>query len=613
VIGHQSDTRFHIKRAGAARDQILLPTASTSWVKSPLPAGNLRALDPGSALAALALSHQAARTGTYVANATTPPTLAIGNASGAVATVGVHQKRVRVKVLSTSAPGYILMKAIGDAGVPIPHNTIPQLDSDSSCFIYQPFIYHGPGLRGRAWEFWQLRYATGQDLIDGYTFTCETLARICDADNYDGFQRDYFWQVGAGFEQPWTDPYARSGATEAEGYGQETGVMQYGVWGIFGIGANPPGITLLLNEDDVERGYADHPLRLLSGDSNVGSWFPARPDRYDGSLTNYPFREGAHFDWDPYMAMPTNLMPMEEIIFRTGQFAGLLLTDRSNECLAVSCKPQVAKYMVGPAQSPDGRDWRSATLANLPWGSMRLLRPGTPAEYHPRIRSAHTGFNFEGIADLERLHLAEDLLTDQKLIDGSRAGMWTDRAGYAHVSVPDEMAQPIVRANAFGTNKPGLEFDGVRQFLRSTYGSVAQPTTIVVVGKFTTSALVASALSVIFDTGTASGGNRNVAYFSSSDVVRMHSDNGASTGKSVTGGRDILVFRFNGSSSWLQLNGSQSSDVNPGATALDGFAIGAHAGANFTDGFIAMTLECMAVYARALTSTEVTNIVTGLA
>jgi hypothetical protein len=350
-----------------------MPGRASSIQRTPLPDDT--AVASGSATAVQGLVDQAAMTGTYAAGANAPPALNVNNFGTGYKIVGRQQPYIKIAVtLAQSAlendPGFVW--------APLPTNAIPQGDSDSTYCLYQPGYPHGPGgaFRGRYWEFTGLYAPTAPQISAGATFQTRNLMRMIDADNNIGRMYDYFYQVGATFDVPATDPYAVPDERE--------GVMQYRVWGASAVGANPPFISQCVQAQDILRGYCTHPIGLVTCNHGVRSKWPAQADRYDGTLTTYPFQAGDWFRFPAAATMPGNLTPMGQLLWRTIQKYGLIVVDKSLTCLAIRASSDCAPLAVGPASSHDGRDWSAYAFTNFPWGGMELMVAGDDGTFHPR-------------------------------------------------------------------------------------------------------------------------------------------------------------------------------------------------------------------------------------
>lgn len=454
ITSNDATDTITINASGAVPTPYDSPGAPTSFGKAPLPSD--RTIDPNSASIIAAVVAQANHDGTALAaGANAPPTFAIDNFGGVTRTLDPNARAPslkRVKVLSS----WLLMRAIGDAGIPIPDDMEIQVDSDGSAFLYQPQILHGPGYKGRAWEFTGgFRYATGTEVtVEGYQYVTTTLARISNADNYDGVMRDIY-PAGFTAEQPWTDPWARTSTAQAQGYGQETGVAQYGWMGAFAVGATPPGQGLLPTPKDLFRGYALQPVRFMCSNCAPSTVGPARRDRGDGTLAStYPMVEGTLFTLPQTMVMPTGMTPGEQFLFRTAQVAGLMLTDKTSVCLAVSLASSCSPYFV--SNSPiDGRDWSSHTLANFPWSSLRAMIPGSAGTPHPRTANKVT----TGLGALATFEVWLEPQRDGLINDASVATLRDYSGNGRDATTPPERAAPVYKT-AVKNGQAAVRFAG---------------------------------------------------------------------------------------------------------------------------------------------------------
>jgi hypothetical protein len=388
-------SRLHTRRFGVASasarlhkargplDDLLpyqLPTAADGLAKTPLPDAAAFDTEYGS-LATQAIVDQAALSGTYQDGAFTAPFMNVNAWSGLYFVVGNDQPLVRVKVVNAQTA---LEFAIGDSGVPIPSGATPQGesgDTDSEAFIYQPDDVRGGGLEGTYYEFWGLNRAHGADLETGYAFTCYQMARVVNANHNIGRPFDYFFQVGASYDLPASDPYAYTDPVRGT-VNQSRGVMMYAYWGALAIGANPPGACLMVHPADILRGYCDHPIGLEVANCQSGARWPAQ--RGDGTYgTDYPVIEGHWFRFAHDATMPTNLTPMGELVWKTVQQYGFIVCDKTATCIAARWAPECGALMLPPETSHDGRDWSGWAWTNFPWADLKLLAVGSDSDYHP--------------------------------------------------------------------------------------------------------------------------------------------------------------------------------------------------------------------------------------
>lgn len=365
-----------------------LPTSSSGIAKMALP--DAATFDPGSAAGVQAVHDQATLSGTWQYGAWAAPFLNVSAWSGLYYVVGNDQPLVRVKVNNAQTA---LEFAIGDSGVPIPSTAVPQAefgDTDSSAFIYQPNDVRatgGPSYEGTYYEFWGLNRAHGADLAAGYTFTCYQMCRMVGANAQGGRMFDLFWQVGASYDNPGSDPYA---TVFPDGrINQTRGIMQYGYWGSFAIGANPPGATLMVHPADILRptadgktGICDHVIGLEVADCRSGALWPAQ--RGDGTYgAEYPFCEGNWFRFPYNATMPNNLTPFGELLWRTIQKYGMIACDKTATCIAMRAAPSCGALLLGPGSSHDGRDWSAWAFTNFPWLDLQMLKVGSDSTFHP--------------------------------------------------------------------------------------------------------------------------------------------------------------------------------------------------------------------------------------
>lgn len=391
-------SRLHTQRIAQLPDDILpyqLPTSPTGIAKLPLPDNTALDTVYGSALASQALVDQATMSGTYQGAAYTPPYMNVSSWSGLYFVVGNDQPLSRVKVVNAQTA---LEYSIGDSGVPIPSTAVPQSvsgDTDSEAFIYAPNDVRGNGTSsntGVYYEFWGLNKAHGADLAQGYDYTCYQMCRMTGANENYGRMFDYWFQIGAVYDDPASDPY--SSVFPDGRVDQSRGMTMYNYWGALAIGANPPGACLMVHPEDILRptadgktGICDHPIGLEVANCQSGARWPAQ--RGDGTYgTDYPLIEGHWLRFAADAVMPTNLTPMGELVWRTVQKHGFIVCDKTVTCLAARWAPECEALMLPAASSHDGRDWDMTNgwaWTNFPWQDLQLLAVGSDADFHPTV------------------------------------------------------------------------------------------------------------------------------------------------------------------------------------------------------------------------------------
>jgi large exoprotein involved in heme utilization and adhesion len=213
-------------------------------------------------------------------------------------------------------------------------------------------------------------------------------------------------------------------------------------------------------------------------------------------------------------------------------------------------------------------------------------------------------FNESTVADLEHWYDAATLSTLYQdsgkttpvTSDGDPVGAWVDR-----IVAADEIAQavtaakPTYRASVAALNsKPALQLDGGDWLIGAWSASLAQPNTIFMVVNLDA---VGTGVQYMCEGDDAAAReslrlDTNWEMYAGSSVV---------TGGAASANSTILTVVFNGASSLLYANGTQTASGNPGAHAIDGATIGArYDGVNPMAGHVG---EYM-IYSRALSAAE---------
>jgi hypothetical protein len=154
--------------------------------------------------------------------------------------------------------------------------------------------------------------------------------------------------------------------------------------------------------------------------------------------------------------------------------------------------------------------------------------------------------------------------------DGDPVGNWI-----CQVTAADNITQgtaadkPIYRASvATFNNQPALQFDGTDWLRGAWSATLSQPNTYFVVCKFDSG----GATTFMYDGDDAS--NRHALYVVSG-VWRLFAGADFITGVSVNANVNIYMAIYNGASSQLAINGTESGTGNPGTQTPDGFTVGA--------------------------------------
>lgn len=183
---------------------------------------------------------------------------------------------------------------------------------------------------------------------------------------------------------------------------------------------------------------------------------------------------------------------------------------------------------------------------------------------------------------------------------GTGVSIWQDQTAAArNVSQATGAKQPGYTASGFG-GKPELTFSGAPQYLDcavGVFGTLAQPTTIIVVGR--TAQTHANETFVDNPTG---GASRQIVCTNSTNQLAMYGGTGFVGAVSAVTTTSIIAAQFNGASSKLFKNDSQTAIAtgNPGTTSLVGLEVGAGgAGLSPLFGAISEIIICSAILSAA--------------
>lgn len=149
-------------------------------------------------------------------------------------------------------------------------------------------------------------------------------------------------------------------------------------WGIQGSGLPyAPGVLTLA---DVQRGYVNHALLLEVYNAKSGAhvWPAQRSDGTAGS-TDPASRliEGERFRWPAAEEIDMSWHPILQLIVQAGRDHGIILTDKTLNCLAFRCAPsvQAAGYFAGTSGA--------GVLTPCPWGDLQLQSVGSDTVQTP--------------------------------------------------------------------------------------------------------------------------------------------------------------------------------------------------------------------------------------
>lgn len=162
---------------------------------------------------------------------------------------------------------------------------------------------------------------------------------------------------------------------------------------------------------------------------------------------------------------------------------------------------------------------------------------------------------------------------------GDTVSTWTDQLGYADVTGSGTYRESVQNSNA------AIEFNGTDDGFDSTAStSYSQPNTIFLAGKLT-------------------GTSDNQTYFDSVDArqqlrwgsskYEFYAGSLAGVGGSLDSDWHIYTAVFDGGSSYLRVDGSQTGSGNPGSQGIDGIALGYVPGeGQYLEGFIGEIIFC---------------------
>lgn len=249
---------------------------------------------------------------------------------------------------------------IGLGGLPIPPDFVPTVDNpadltkgDNALLLYQPDAPNG----GYLWELQHFVPATATTLA-----SCNSLSRMSGV-NTRASGHFVDWVTGPGASTP--------GATYS--------TWEAKAWGIQGSGLPyPPGVLTMA---DIRRGRANHALLVEVIDAGAGLhvWPAARTDgSANPDPTKSPFAwlaEGMRICLPPASSgyvVPTTLDPITYIYALALQEFGWIITDRTEDCLAVRAHPSCAAAIGG-----------NNHLLGVPWGDVRCLAAGSDTNWFP--------------------------------------------------------------------------------------------------------------------------------------------------------------------------------------------------------------------------------------
>lgn len=196
-----------------------------------------------------------------------------------------------------------------------------------------------------------------------------------------------------------------------------------------------------------------------------------------------------------------------------------------------------------------------------------------------RLRNATSAFDPSTVANMQGWWKADGVLyqdsarTTLATADGDPVGSFSDASGSSrHMAQATTTKRPLLRLGANGINSlPVLQLDGVDDWMRVTWASIAQPATIYAVLKL----VVAANTPHIIDGGAYEENLLWVpgtADWTAEFGVNLHS------GVTMNTSAHLFVMKVNGASSTFVVD-STSVSGNMGTVASTGMAIGATGGA----------------------------------
>lgn len=179
---------------------------------------------------------------------------------------------------------------------------------------------------------------------------------------------------------------------------------------------------------------------------------------------------------------------------------------------------------------------------------------------------------FAGIPDSEDLHARYDA-TELSLLDTDPVTTWTDETGNGY-DLTDNNSAPQYATDAINGN-PAVSFDGVDDYLDTTFSTLSQPNTVYIV----------FSLNPINDTQVIYDGEGNLHGFGEGGdgILQMFAGNNVDDG-AADSGNHIFGGLYDGPNSVGRLDGSQVLSGDAGASGLDGFRVAAdNSASNFAE------------------------------
>lgn len=167
-------------------------------------------------------------------------------------------------------------------------------------------------------------------------------------------------------------------------------------------------------------------------------------------------------------------------------------------------------------------------------------------------------------------HWSADTITG--LEDTDPVGTWPDQSGNGYdASQATASKKPSYQTNELNGN-PIVRFDGGDCLVAATWGDEAQPNTIFTVLKISGWGGIRMAYC-----GAVANKRNQINNVNNTKQIAMYAGSNPSTGKYFIGDSfDIVTAVFNGASSYVRLNTSQSGNVSVGTQPLAGVTIGSY-------------------------------------
>jgi hypothetical protein len=184
--------------------------------------------------------------------------------------------------------------------------------------------------------------------------------------------------------------------------------------------------------------------------------------------------------------------------------------------------------------------------------------------------------------------------------DGNQVTSFRDGSGNGRTLTAPGTGPTFTASVAVMNSRPALTYTSVanRRLTAASFTTIAQPFSLVFVVRY--NAPTNGPSSRLFDnagigTGRAIAGNNGGAGFIMLNETLVNS---TPTPPAPSSTRALNVFKFQGSSSWVESNGVRSSNVNPGTAGLGGIGIASDGASSHFVGNIAF----IGVYAGDVTT-----------